>query len=427
MRRGQAVKRWPAWVLLVFVVVGFLAVGATGSTGRARRGSGPRRSSSASPARCARARACSSRATRRRRTSATRSASSSTRASSSDDEIIAVIESSFGGRILLVPAGVGLRRAGVGAAGGRADLRPGRAGVHVPPLAPRGRRRRRPDRRRPRARRRRAGQRGRGPGRRARSVTTVTSHEPGPPGRAGGRAAVPAAVAARPRRRAGRRRRRRGRLRDAARRLHEAGRRRAARHRGGQGRAAPAGRPALDPRASSPSPSWSLVAATAGWLVARSSGQRLGDETITGGAPSDDVAVLLARARTLLGDRPARRPGAVRAGARRATRAAGGADVLRVAAVRGLERAPAPTCGRPAVSTAQQQLARAVAADATYPDPHCFLAVIAGNADADIPTARTEIDQCLALDPPAEIRGLVEQFAASLDATTTLPATTVPG
>ena len=48
-----------------------------------------------------------------------------------------------------------------------------------------------------------------------------------------------------------------------------------------------------------------LVAGTAGWLVARSSGQRLGDETITGGAPSDDVAVLLARARSLLGTDPA--------------------------------------------------------------------------------------------------------------------------
>ena len=48
---------------------------------------------------------------------------------------------------------------------------------------------------------------------------------------------------------------------------------------------------------------------------------------------------------------------------------------------------------------------------------------------ADLPTARAEIDQCLALDPPAEIRGLVEQFAASLDATATTspPVTTVPG
>ncbi len=33
-----------------------------------------------------------------------------------------------------------------------------------------------------------------------------------------------------------------------------------------------------------------------------------------------------------------------------------------------------------------------------------------------IATARTEVDQCLALDPPAEVRALVEQFAATLDA-----------
>lgn len=165
-----------------------------------------------------------------------------------------------------------------------------------------------------------------------------------------------------------------------------------------------------------------LVAGTAGWLVARSSGQRLGDETITGGAPSDDVAVLLARARSLLGTDPAgaqalyeqvlaerpEQPEALTYSGWLLFVASNGASAdLRAAAV----------------STAQQQLARAVTADASYPDPHCFLAVIAGNEAADIPTARTEIDQCLALDPPAEIRGLVEQFAASLDATTT----TTPG
>ena len=167
-----------------------------------------------------------------------------------------------------------------------------------------------------------------------------------------------------------------------------------------------------------------LVAGTAGWLVARSSGQRLGDETITGDAPSDDVAVLLARARSLLGTDPAgaqalyeqvlderpEQPEALTYSGWLLFVASNGASAdLRTAAI----------------STAQQQLARAVTADASYPDPHCFLAVIAGNADADIPTARAEIAQCLALDPPAEIRGLVEQFAASLDATDDDPGLTV--
>ena len=61
-----------------------------------------------------------------------------------------------------------------------------------------------------------------------------------------------------------------------------------------------------------------------------------------------------------------------------------------------------------AVSTAKQQLARAVAVDAAYPDPHCFLAVIAADADGDTATARAEAEQCLALDPPAQVRELVE-------------------
>ena len=169
-----------------------------------------------------------------------------------------------------------------------------------------------------------------------------------------------------------------------------------------------------------------LVAVTAGWLVARSSGQRLGDETITGGAPSDDVAVLLARARTLLGTDPSgaqalyeqvldERPGQPEAltysGWLLFVASNGASADLRAVAI----------------STAQQQLAKAVTADPTYPDPHCFLAVIAGNATEDLAAARTEVEQCLALDPPAEIRGLVEQFAARLDTATTIPATTVPG
>ena len=61
-----------------------------------------------------------------------------------------------------------------------------------------------------------------------------------------------------------------------------------------------------------------------------------------------------------------------------------------------------------AVATAKEQLARAVAVDPAYPDPHCFLAVIAADADADMATARTEADACLANDPPAQVRVLVE-------------------
>ena len=68
------------------------------------------------------------------------------------------------------------------------------------------------------------------------------------------------------------------------------------------------------------------------------------------------------------------------------------------------------------MAASKEQLAKAVDADPSYPDPHCFLAVIAANADDDVETARAEIERCLARDPPAEVRALVEQFAATLDA-----------
>jgi hypothetical protein len=150
------------------------------------------------------------------------------------------------------------------------------------------------------------------------------------------------------------------------------------------------------------------VAAGAGWLVARSSGQRLGDEVITGGAPREDVAQRLARARSLLGVDPASakllyesvldeqpdHPEALTySGWLLFTASNGASEELRAAAV----------------TTAQDQQA-----DPTYPDPHCFLAVIAANETSDTATARTEVDACLSLDPPADVRQLVEQFAAEL-------------
>ena len=158
-----------------------------------------------------------------------------------------------------------------------------------------------------------------------------------------------------------------------------------------------------------------LVAVGAGWLVARSSGQRLGGDEITGGVAGDDVAVLLARARGLLGvdprtaqalyeevlaERPDHPEALTYSGWLLFIASSGASAELRAAAV----------------AAAKEQLAKAVAADPSYPDPHCFLAVIAADVDDDVDTARAEVDRCLALDPPAEVRTLVEQFAATLEA-----------
>ncbi len=158
------------------------------------------------------------------------------------------------------------------------------------------------------------------------------------------------------------------------------------------------------------------AAVGAGVVVARSSGQRLEGQQITGGGATNDVAVLLAEARALLGvdivaaqeryqqvlDRdPDQVEALTYSGWLLFTGSAGASDELRTVAV----------------DTARQQLQRAIAVDGTYPDPHCLLAVIAATYDEDPTAARGEVDQCLALDPPAQIRSLVEQFASGLPTT----------
>jgi hypothetical protein len=152
------------------------------------------------------------------------------------------------------------------------------------------------------------------------------------------------------------------------------------------------------------------VAVVAGWLVARSSGQRLGDDGGAAEAGQDDVAVRLAQARALIGLDPARaqrlyadvldeRPDHPEAlaysGFLLFDASTGASDELREAAV----------------GAAREQLARAVEADPTYADPHCFLAVIAAAA-GDGEAADAERERCFALDPPAQLRTLVNQSVA---------------
>jgi hypothetical protein len=148
------------------------------------------------------------------------------------------------------------------------------------------------------------------------------------------------------------------------------------------------------------------VALGAGWLVARSSGQRLGDDDAAAGG-QDDVAVRLAQARALisvdparaqslyaevLGERPEHPEALAYSGFLLFDASTGASDDLRATAV----------------GAAREQLARAVEADPQYADPHCFLAVIAADA-GETDAARSERDRCLALDPPAQLRTLVTQ------------------
>jgi hypothetical protein len=152
-----------------------------------------------------------------------------------------------------------------------------------------------------------------------------------------------------------------------------------------------------------------IVAAAAGILVARAAGQRTAGQTITGGAGGNETATLLAQARAELGldvrsslqlyrqvlDRDPTNAEALTYSGWLLYIASGGAG----------EEARAA-----AVDTARGQMAKAITADPSYADPHCFLAVMATREGGDTATATTETDRCLSLDPPAEVRSLMQSL-----------------
>jgi cytochrome c-type biogenesis protein CcmH len=105
---NRRVKRWPGWIVLVFVVAGLLAVGAT-------RDSGPRTPQERVEAISKRL-ACPvcdgesvfesrNNASQSIRTEIARQVDAGT---ASDDQIVTYIEQLFGGRVLLVPKATGI-------------------------------------------------------------------------------------------------------------------------------------------------------------------------------------------------------------------------------------------------------------------------------------------------------------------------------
>lgn len=105
---STVVKRWPAWVLLVLVVAGFLAVGAS----RADGPSTPAERAEAIEQRVA-CPVCDGESVFESRNTASENIRNTIgqlvdEGELDDDEIIGVIESSFSGRILLVPEASGL-------------------------------------------------------------------------------------------------------------------------------------------------------------------------------------------------------------------------------------------------------------------------------------------------------------------------------
>ena len=160
---------------------------------------------------------------------------------------------------------------------------------------------------------------------------------------------------------------------------------------------------------------------SAGWLVARTSGQRLPGQAITGGLPGDEVALKLAEARQLLGVDPQQ-------------------AIIRYQQVRELDpdNAEALTymgwliaqSDASAAAAGAEFLRGAIKLDPTYADPHCFLAITSADLldPPDIDTARVEAQACLDNNPPSQMIGMIQGFIDRLGAATTdAPTSTTTG
>ena len=150
-----------------------------------------------------------------------------------------------------------------------------------------------------------------------------------------------------------------------------------------------------------------VVAIALGIFVARSAGQRLPGQSLTGGQPADEVAGQLAEGRRLLN--LGQFNDSIVAYERVQQLEPTNAEAATYVAWLGVLSADA--AGDSAgVQDGIRLLAEATTLDATYADPHCLLAVALHNftGDSDPTLLQREVDACLALNPPADMVPLIE-------------------
>lgn len=170
-----------------------------------------------------------------------------------------------------------------------------------------------------------------------------------------------------------------------------------------------------------------VVAVLAGWLVARSSGQRMAGQEMTGGQPGDEVAVALTEARSLLGQGDY--TGAFERFRRVSELDPGNAEARTYTAwilVLNTRFTDDPALVETSLDTALTAFAAVTADEPGYADAHCLFAVTAANflPEPDLDTARVQGRLCLENDPPSDIEGLVREFLAGLDASPAGTSTT---
>lgn len=167
------------------------------------------------------------------------------------------------------------------------------------------------------------------------------------------------------------------------------------------------------------------LAAVAGVLVARSSGERGAGETMTGGVGDGSVSSLLTEARSMgMADIPTvldlySRVLAIEPDNIEALTYFGWFSVLSAT-----QESDEQTAAQ-RLQNGLVLLRQATITDASYPDAHCFMGITFFRFLDDPEAANPEIDACLASNPPAEVaalvQGLSDQIDEALSSTTTTP------
>jgi cytochrome c-type biogenesis protein CcmH/NrfG len=173
------------------------------------------------------------------------------------------------------------------------------------------------------------------------------------------------------------------------------------------------------------------LAVLSGWLLARSSGQRLADQTMTGGQDVDNVTGLLVEARRefLSGNLQASATIYAQVAELDPTNSEARTYTAWLLVVDSQNKLGASA--ETMVNAALTGLESIIADDPSYADAHCFYAIAEALFTPE-PDQALVVEQrrlCEANNPPSELRGLVdEQLGPASDpSASTAPASSVPG
>lgn len=152
-----------------------------------------------------------------------------------------------------------------------------------------------------------------------------------------------------------------------------------------------------------------VVGVVAGIMVARASGQRDSGDTITGGTSPNQVSTLLSEGRSLLevsdfGEASTRYLSVLDIDPNNVEALSYAGWVLAAST----QTMGDQTAINGVLTKAKRFLDKAVAIDPTYADAQCFLAIIATILENDLTTGAARERQCLANNPSADMRGLID-------------------